>query len=76
MKAVKFEQSNVTFAKDQPEYNQLPAHQTADGEVTSCWELTADEINEIASTGKIYLTLLTFNKGLSPVRLTVENPLK
>ena len=40
-----FKEANVTFAKDQPEYQPLPALKldTPTGEVISCWKLTARE---------------------------------
>jgi hypothetical protein len=75
MSPIKFEQQNCTYAKDQPEYQQLPAHKSESGVVTTCWELTPDERDVFLQTGKIYLRMLTFNSPLQPVILTVENPL-
>ena len=39
MKPVEFKHQNVVFAKDQPEYQPLPALRldTPEGEVISCW---------------------------------------
>ena len=42
MKPVKFKERNATIAKDQHEYNNLPAH-IEDGVVTSCWSLSWKE---------------------------------
>lgn len=74
MSPIKFEQQNVVFAKDQPEYLPLPAHISSEGIVTTCWELTPDEREVFLKTGVIYLRVLTFNEPLQPVVLTVENP--
>lgn len=78
MKPTEFEGHNVVFAKDQPKYEPLPAFRDPkdpNGEVTTCWELSEDDLKKINETGKIYLSMWTFNNPLQPVRLTVENPL-
>lgn len=78
MKPTEFEGHNVVFAKDQPEYKPLPAFRDPkdpNGEVTTCWELSENDLKKINETGKIYLSMWTFNNPLQPVRLTVENPL-
>ena len=74
MKPVEFEEMNVTYAKDQPEYLPLPVYRTVDGEVTSCWELSQEEIEQVMKTGKIYLTMLTFNQPLQPILLSLMKP--
>ena len=76
MKPVEFEGYKTEIAKNQPEYLTLPAHVTKDGEITSCWELTDDEIQEIIKTKRIYFSVSTFNKPLQPQRPSVENPVK
>lgn len=73
MKPIEFEGHNVVFAKDQPEYNPLPAKRDEDGTVTTVWELSEEEKQLIASNGKICLRQLTFNKPLQPVHLSVVN---
>ena len=75
MRAIDFPESNTVFAKNQPEYLQLPAHRDNQGVVTSCYELTWKERFAILFGGKVWLQLLTFNKPLQPQRLTVEKPL-
>jgi hypothetical protein len=74
MKPFKFKQCNVTFAKDQPEYQQLPALKldTPQGEVISCWKLSFVERITIIFTGKIWLQLLSFNKPLTPSYITLN----
>lgn len=68
---IEFEGSNVVIGKDQPEYHPLPAKLDKDGTVTTCWELSPEERQEIFTTGKLYLRQLTFNKNLQPICLSV-----
>jgi hypothetical protein len=75
MKPVEFPESNTVFAKDQPQYLQLPAHRSNDGVVTSCWELTWKEKFAILVGGKLWLQQLTFNKPLQPQRPSIVKPL-
>jgi hypothetical protein len=67
-----YNECNVTFAENQPEYLPLPALKTDDGTVVSCWKLSFFERVKVLFTGKIWLALLTFNRGLSPQFLTVN----
>lgn len=73
MKPVKFKGVNVTYAENQPEYMPLPVHKTPDGTVTSCWKMSFWERVKVLFTGRIFLTVLTFNKPLQPVLLMTEN---
>jgi len=70
----KFPEANVTFAKDQPEYNPLPAFKNAspEGEVITCWKLSFGERLRVLFSGEIWMCLLTFNKPLSPTVLTTN----
>jgi hypothetical protein len=74
MKAVKFKDQNVIFAKDQPEYQQLPALRldSPNGEVVSCWRLSFMERVKIIFTGRIWLCLLSFNGPLTPSLMSVN----
>lgn len=74
MKPVKFKESNITFAGNQPEYLPLPAHRTEDGQVISLWQLDWRERVKILFTGKLWLRVLTFNKALQPLALDVNRP--
>lgn len=76
MKPIEFPEQNVIFAKDQPEYQPLPAHKDELGIVTTCWELSPEERQILISNGKIYLQLMTFNQPLQPVSLHVLNPIE
>lgn len=68
MKPIKFPEANVTYAENQPEYIPLPAFKanTSRGEVISCWKLSFRERLRILLTGKLWVSLMTFNKPLSP----------
>jgi len=72
MKIVKFKEVNSNYAKDQPEYNTLPAHRTVDGQVTSCWKLSFLERLQVLITGRVYFTLMTFNNPLQPQRASIK----
>lgn len=74
MRPIDFPQSNVVYAKDQPEYLPLPAHRSPDGEVTSCWGLTWRERLRVLRTGRIYFSQLTFNGPLQPQRPSLDPP--
>lgn len=74
MKAIKFPECNVIFAKDQPEYLSLPAYKSIQGQVVSCWKMGLRERLKVLFTGKVYLSLLTFNKPLQPQLLMVDKP--
>ena len=63
------------FAKDQPEYITLPSHRSPDGRVVTRWRLTFMERLRILLTGDLWLSLLTFNQPLQPVKLDVECPI-
>lgn len=76
MKPIETKETNCTYAEHQPEYLPLPAHRDEKGIVTTCWELSFEELAEICLTKKIYLQTLTFCKPYQPVKMTVENPLR
>ena len=73
MEPVKFEECNVVYGDNQEEYVGLPAHKTPDGQVLMCFQLDEDEIEEMRKTGKMWISLLTFNKPLQPICLSSKN---
>ncbi|MEP2447373.1 MAG: hypothetical protein ABJI69_09105 [Balneola sp.] len=75
MKPIEFEQQNTTYAEDQVQYHNLPSHVDKDGVVTSCWEVTEEDLQEIQSNGKIYISILTFGGPLQPISVSIKNPL-
>lgn len=74
MKPLEFKEQNCVYAKDQPEYIPLPAHKVADqkGEVIFCMGLTWKERIKLLITGKLWCSLLTFNKPLTPSFFSVN----
>lgn len=72
MKPVEFAEQNCVYAKDQPEYLPLPVFKEQDGTVTSCWQMTFKERLQVLFSGKIWLTLLTFNQPLQPVIMRTD----
>jgi hypothetical protein len=74
MHPIEFPQQTIVFAKDQPQYSPLPAHVTADGLVTSCWQLTDAEIHWIQHMRRLWITQLTFNWPLQPIMPSAFTP--
>lgn len=75
MKPTDFKGSNVVFAKDQPEYQPLPAFIDAedrDGTVVMCWKMTFWERLRILFTGRIWISVLTFRSPLQPIYVAAD----
>ena len=74
MKPVKFKQCNVIYAENQPEYQPLPAYKNKSdlGEVVNCWEISFIERLKVLFTGKVYVSLLSFNRPLTPSFLSTS----
>lgn len=74
MKAIKFKEQNCTFAENQPEYLSLPAFKVKEpeGRVIFCMKLNFIEKLRIIFTGKIWCSLMTFNKPLTPSHFTTK----
>lgn len=66
--------AEVTYAKHQSEYILLPSWKGVDGTVVTRWALTWKERLQVLFTGNIWLTVLTFNRPLQPVKLEAECP--
>ena len=74
MKPIQFDETNVTWAENQPEYLPLPAHRADDGRTTFCWRLTWLERFQLLLRGLLWQQVLTFNCPLQPQKLTTEKP--
>jgi hypothetical protein len=74
MTPITFPEQTTIFAKDQPEYQPLPAHVSAAGVVTSCWQLDDAEIAELVETKKLWLQSHTFGGTLQPLLPSVVIP--
>lgn len=74
MKPTEFEGQNVVFAKDQPQYQPLPAfkNDSQQGEVVQCWQLSDEEIETIVKTKRMWVMQMTFNAPLQPILLSTE----
>lgn len=74
MKPIKFKGHNIVFAENQPEYRPLPAFKAGDkeGTVIFCMKLSLIERLRLLITGKLWCSLLTFNKPLSPSFFTTK----
>ena len=74
MKPIKFKHQNIIFAENQPEYQPLPALKinSEQGEVISCWGLSIKERLIILFTGRVWVSLMSFNKPLIPSYLSVK----
>lgn len=71
---VKFPGHTTIIAKDQPEYEPMPAHVDITGTVTCCWELSWRERVKILLNGKVWHQILTFGSALQPQRLDADRP--
>ena len=77
MNLIEFPEQTVVIAKDQPQYNPLPAYKYPDdpqGRIACCWSLTWRERFRVLFYGHIWHQILTFNSALQPQLLTVEKP--
>ena len=73
MKAITFPGCNVILAKDQPEYNQLPAMVIEEnGQYVICWEVSTEDLIELNRTRKLYYSQLTFGHPFQPIQLSVD----
>jgi hypothetical protein len=61
----------ILFAKDQPEYQTLPAYKFKDN-VVSCWGLSWKERFQIFFGGRVFVSLKTWNKPLTPSYLSTS----
>lgn len=76
MKAIEFPEVNALFAGDQDEYQTMPAYKCGGdlGEVTVCFELNEQERKQVAETGCIWLSFLTFNQPFQPISESCLKP--
>ncbi len=77
MTPIKFKGYNVIYAENQSDdYLPLPACRFKEGEVITCWKLSFVERLNILFKGKLWLSVLTFNRRLQPLLLTIKKPFK
>ena len=74
---VTFPEHNCVYGAGQEEYQPLPVHRSRPPyvTVTSCWQLTAEEIDYLRQHGgRIWVQQLTFGSPLQPQLVSVEKP--
>lgn len=77
MTPIDFHGSNVVIAKDDPQYQPIPAHVdclSQEFATTFCWRLTWRERWQLLITGKLWQQVLTFGGPLQPQLLHVDKP--
>lgn len=80
MLPVEFEQCNFTFTKPASMTDEecLPLRVFKGNDtlgtpvIISCWQLSKEDLEEIAKTGRIFLTIC--GNGMPPVSLQTESP--
>lgn len=70
MKPLEFKDQNTMIAKDQEDYQTLPAYIASNpqGEVNVKIEVTPEEIAQIAEQGYFWFNMWCFNKAVTPIR--------
>lgn len=76
MDIVKFKGYNIVYGANQEEYLNLPVRQYEDGLAISCFKPSLKERLKILFIGKIWISILTFNKPLQPIKVEVDQPFK
>ncbi len=74
MKAIKFKDCNFTYAKDQPQYLTLHCRKFMDGTIITCWKMSLRERLVSLFTGRVWLSVLTFNQPLQPLMMETSRP--
>jgi hypothetical protein len=77
VKLIEFKENNTTFAKDQKQYNPLPAYRygnDSEGRIVCCWRLTFRERMRVLMFGVIWHHILTFYRPLQPQLLSIDKP--
>lgn len=74
MKPKKFKEQNAIYAEDQPQYLPLPGHKVKEpeGRFIFCMGLSFIERLRILLLGRIWVSLMTFNKPLTPSYFTTK----
>lgn len=70
MRPIEFDGFTGTLAKDQPQYQPMPAHLSrtdGNGTLTTCWQLTPEEIIDVINTGQLWIQVQTFGHLVQPM---------
>jgi hypothetical protein len=68
-----YEDIEVVYARNQPEYLPLRTLKSDSGYVLSRWTLTDEQRRAVLNGDDIYLTLFTFNQPLQPISIFVAS---
>lgn len=77
MTPVVFEEVNTVMGKGQKEYSELHCFVDRTDErtpTTMCFALSEEERKQVAETGEIWLTILTFNQPFPPISSSCSKP--
>ena len=74
MKPIEFAERNIVYGGDQPEYKPLPAFNGPNGHIMSCWRIEWRERFKLLFTGRLWVSVLAFNKAPQPLHLTADYP--
>lgn len=74
MKPINFKDANTQIAKDQEEYNTLPALMIDDqyGTMITCTHLSIKERIKVLFTGRIWMSEWTFKQKITPRRMSTK----
>lgn len=74
---VQFPQANLVLGMGQDQYEPLPVHVAPNdprGQVVFCMRLSPAELEEIARTGTLWISQLTFGQTFQPIALETRSP--
>lgn len=80
MKLIEFPEQTHVIAKNQPQYNPMPAwieeydSQGGEGRIICCWQLTIKERIKLLFSGKLWHHILTFQNPVQPQLLQLDSP--
>ena len=77
LKATDFDHANVLLGKGQNEYNAIPAYldeTTSQQRLVVCWELTPEQLGDIARSGVLWHSVLTFGAPFQPMLIQTDSP--
>lgn len=76
MTPIRFPGVNVMLAKDQPQYQPLPAYISTDGRALTLWKLTWKERIRILFGSPLWISQLTCNQPFQPILPEVDEGTK
>lgn len=73
MTQANFPEVNKVLAENQPEYQKLPVfHDVESGQIICAYKLNFRDKVRILFGGKVWVSVLTFNRGFQPIFLTTK----